>query len=135
MKRRWLVGTPGYLRWRYLWLAVLLLVAWPAVSWSHAHPDQRSPAPGAVLQQAPGKVTIHYTEDLEPAFSFIKVTGPEGHLVDREKSHVDKDNARRMTVPLKPAANGTYTVHWHAVARDGHTTEGQYQFKVAAGSE
>lgn len=110
--------------------AVALLLAWPLAALSHAHPEQRSPAPNASLQQAPEAVRIVFTEDLEGAFSTLKVVAENGQSVTDGASAVAADNPRLMQVALQPLAAGTYTVKWHAVARDGHTTAGEYTFQV-----
>lgn len=118
-------------RQRYWFILMLsLLVACPGVAWGHAHPEQMTPESNATLQQAPEAVKILFTEALEPAFSSLKVTGPQGHAVNQGDSQVDADNPNLLVAPLKSLGPGTYTVHWHVVSRDGHTTEGEYTFQV-----
>lgn len=122
---------PTLYRQRYtLLLALCLLLGCPAVAWSHAHPKQMTPAPDATLEKAPKQVKMLFTEDLEPAFSSLKVTDAQGHSVTAEHSQVDANQPKQMTVPLESLVPGTYTVHWHVVARDGHTTEGTYDFQL-----
>ena len=111
-------------------LMLALLITCPSLAWGHAHPEQMIPESNATLQQAPEAVTIHFTEALEPAFSSIEVTGPQGQVVNQGDSHVAADNPNVLVAPLKPLESGTYTVDWHVVARDGHTTEGEYTFQV-----
>lgn len=110
--------------------ALALLLAWPLAAWSHAHPEQQTPAPNASLQQAPESVRIVFSEDLEGAFSTLKVVAANGQSVTAGDSEVATDNPRLMQVALQPLAAGSYTVKWHAVSRDGHTTEGEYTFRV-----
>lgn len=118
-------------RQRYALLVMLcLLFALPGVAWGHAHPEQMTPAPNATLEQAPQQVTIHFTEELEPAFSTLKVTDAQGRSVNQGHSRVDSDKPKMMVAPLQSLEPGTYTVHWHVVARDGHTTEGEYTFQL-----
>lgn len=113
-----------------LLLALTLLCIWPATAWSHAHPKQRVPAAGATLQQAPSAVRIRFSEELEPAFSSLDVTDSQGDSVNQGHSRVEKGKPRLLVAPLKSLEHGTYTVHWHVVARDGHTTQGHYTFQV-----
>lgn len=89
-----------------------------------------TPQPNATLQLAPEAVTIHFTEALERAFSSIKVTDEQGHAVNQDDSKSDADNPHVLVAPLKSLEPGTYTVDWHVVSRDGHTTEGEYTFQV-----
>lgn len=111
-------------------MILLLLLAWPAVAWSHAHPEQMTPAPNAVLQQAPQQVTIRFSEDLEAPFSSLKVTNDQGQSVTKGPSQVAGDKPKVMSVALRSLQPGTFTVHWHVVAVDGHTTEGAYHFQL-----
>lgn len=127
MKTGMTVQTP---RRRIALAIVALLLVWPLAAWSHAHPEQLTPAPDASLQQAPEAVNIVFSEDLEGAFSSLKVAAADGDSVTAGSSTVSADKPRLMQVTLQPLAAGTYTVQWHAVARDGHTTEGSYTFTV-----
>lgn len=111
-------------------LTLCVLAALPGIALAHAHPEQRTPAANATLQQAPKQVKILFTEDLEAAFSTLKVTNAQGQSVNQGHSHVDDNNPRVMVASLKSLQPGTYTVHWHAVARDGHTTHGEYSFQL-----
>lgn len=111
-------------------LATMLLFLWPAAAWSHAHPEQRTPAPDTTLEQAPQAVKIVFSEELEAAFSTLTVFDANGQIVNKDDSRVAKDNLHVLVAPLKTLAPGSYTVKWHVVSRDGHTTEGQYLFQV-----
>ena len=46
---------------------------------------------------------------------------------------VDPSNKQEMDVKLKPLQAGTYTVKWHALSVDTHTTEGDFTFQVKKG--
>jgi len=35
-----------------------------------------------------------------------------------------------LKVPLKPLPPGTYTVDWHALSVDTHTTQGHFTFEI-----
>lgn len=118
-----------------LLLALALLIAWPGAAWCHAHPEQRTPAAEAKLEQAPKQVTILFSEALEPAFSSVKVTDDQGQSVNQGDSQVGADDPHLLVAPLQALEPGTYTVHWHAVSVDGHTTDGEYTFQVVAPGE
>lgn len=107
-----------------------LMIAWSGAAMAHAYPKKQKPVPNATLQEAPKQVAILFSEALEPAFSSLKVTNQQANTVNRGDSHVASDNPRRMVAPLQSLQPGIYTVHWHAVSVDGHTTEGQYQFSI-----
>lgn len=106
--------------------AVLSLTT--ASAWAHAHPKVMEPAADSV-GPAPAQISIRYTEGLEPKLSSIHVAGPSGD-VGTKASTVDSGDATHMTLALPALKSGVYTVHWVAVATDGHRTEGSYSFTV-----
>jgi methionine-rich copper-binding protein CopC len=75
-------------------------------------------------------VRVSFDGPLEPAFSSLTVTDANGKQVNAQKSTVDEHQPSVMTVPLPTLAAGHYTVHWVAVADDGHRTHGDYAFDV-----
>jgi methionine-rich copper-binding protein CopC len=64
---------------------------------------------------------------LEPSFSTVAVTGPNGARVDAGKAQI---SGNTMRVGLKATGAGTYHVHWHALSVDTHTTQGSFTFHV-----
>ena len=108
-------------------LAAALLMT-TASAWAHAHPKVMEPAADSV-GPAPAQVSIRYTEGLEPKLSSIHVASQSGPVVGKA-SVVDAADATHMTLALPALKPGSYTVHWVAVATDGHRTEGSYQFTV-----
>lgn len=105
--------------------AVLMLV--PAAADAHAFLDHASPLVGSTVQAAPHELTLWFTQNLEPAFSTVQVTGPSGARVDQGKPRI---SGNTMRVSIKPAGSGTYHVHWHALSVDTHTTQGSFTFHV-----
>ncbi|HEY3597249.1 MAG TPA: copper resistance protein CopC, partial [Paraburkholderia sp.] len=53
-----------------------------------------------------------------------------GKQINVEKAHVDPQQPTIVSVPLPVLTAGHYTVHWVAVAADGHRTHGDYSFDV-----
>ncbi len=105
--------------------AVLMLV--PAAADAHAHLDHARPPVGGTVQTAPHDVTIWFTQNLEPAFSTVEVTGPNGERANQGNPQI---SGNRMRVGIKAAGAGTYHVHWHAVSVDTHVTQGDFTFTV-----
>ncbi|WP_347557732.1 copper homeostasis periplasmic binding protein CopC [Robbsia sp. KACC 23696] len=108
----------------------LSLMGSASLAFAHAHPKTMTPAKDAVVDAAPADVAITYTEGLTARFSKIDVTDHAGQPVAAGPSTVDPKDSTRMSVPLKPLQPGAYTVHWVAVADDGHRTQGDYGFTV-----
>ena len=79
------------------------------------------------MNAAPREVSLTFTENLEPAFSTMEVTGPSGQRVDEGKPRIE---GKAMRVQLRGDQPGTYRVKWRVLSVDTHTTEGDFSFKV-----
>jgi methionine-rich copper-binding protein CopC len=99
----------------------------PTASQAHAFLDHASPLVGSTVGTAPHEVSLSFTQNLEPSFSTVEVTGPNGARVDAGKAQV---SGNTMRVGLKAAGAGTYHVRWHALSVDTHTTQGSFTFHV-----
>ena len=108
--------------------AASLFAAAPA--YAHAFLDHADPAVGSTVAASPPLVTLWFTEHIEPAFSTVTVTDAAARRVDLGNAHVPPDNPAELRVEMKPLPPGTYTVHWHVVSVDTHTTEGTFSFDV-----
>ncbi len=108
-------------------LAGLMLCAGPASA--HAFLKTANPAVGSTVQAAPNRITIEFTEGVEPRFSTIAVQDASGASVAAGDVKIQGDNTH-LAVDLKPLQPGTYKVIWHATAVDTHKTEGNYSFTV-----
>jgi methionine-rich copper-binding protein CopC len=108
---------------------VTLLALTLGSSGAHAHAflDHASPLVGSTVQTAPREVTLSFTQNLEPAFSTVQVTGPNGARVDEGKAQI---SGSTMRVGIKAVGPGAYHVHWHALSVDTHTTQGSFSFTV-----
>jgi len=95
---------------------------------AHAYLDHASPQVGSTVQTAPSELTLWFTQNLEPAFSTVEVTGPDGARIDEGKPQI---SGNTMRIAIKAAGAGAYRVHWHALSVDTHTTEGNFTFTVA----
>ncbi|HGJ5065089.1 TPA: copper homeostasis periplasmic binding protein CopC [Salmonella enterica subsp. enterica serovar Muenchen] len=98
---------------------------------AHAHLKNAEPAAESTVESAPGHLTLHFTEELEPEFSTASVTDSQGKTVTTEKAVVDNADKSALIIPLGDVLpSGKYTVNWHVVAVDGHKTKGDYTFTV-----
>ncbi|THD64532.1 copper resistance protein CopC [Phenylobacterium sp.] len=96
---------------------------------AHARLITGSPKNGATIA-APKALTLHYSEELVPAASSVKVAGPGGAAVATGPMGLDKTK-RIVTVPFTAAlAPGAYRVKWHMKTEDGHETDGDFGFNV-----
>ena len=104
-------------------------LAFASAAFAHVFPQKQEPAAGASVA-APSQVKITFDGPLEPAFSSLTITNAVGKQVNADKSLVDAHQPDVITVALPPLQAGRYTVHWVAVASDGHRTHGDYAFEV-----
>jgi len=104
-----------------------------AAAQAHAFLDHASPAVGSAVPTTPPALTLWFSQDLEPAFSSVTVTNQGGQRVDLGSARVPPGQPAELQVGLKPLPPGTYTVSWHVVSVDTHTTEGSFSFTVGGG--
>jgi copper resistance protein C len=107
---------------------VLMLAVVPS-AFAHAHPKKMAPAPDS-SGPAPAKITITFSEAIEPKFSSIRLTDESGKSVDPESSAPVPGDPATLTLAVPSLPAGTYVVHWANVSIDGHRLEGSYKFKV-----
>lgn len=106
-------------------LVVAALGAGPAHA--HAFLDHATPAVESTVTPQPQEISLSFTQNLEPSFSSVEVTGPNGARVDAGKAQISGNS---MRIGLKAAGPGTYHVHWRALSVDTHTTQGSFTFHV-----
>ena len=110
-------------------LAIALAAA-PAVL-AHANLASAEPAPNSVLNEAPARVVVRFTEPVEPGLSEIHVLDAGGGRVDDGESIHDPDDPAGLSVGLASLSDGTYTVAWRNVSTvDGHLVRGSFLFSV-----
>lgn len=109
-------------------LQALLILLCPAAS-AHIFPHHSEPAAGTRVA-APEQIRIWFDGDLEGAFSRITVKDSAGKQVDKADSRVDAADRKLLAVGLPRLGPGTYSVFWSVAARDGHRSQGDYQFSI-----
>ncbi len=117
---------------RWFWIiAVLVALLAAGVASAHADLKHSDPAENAVLDQAPARVTIEFTEPVEPNLSKIEVLFEDGTVVDGNDTTRDPNNTAVLYVSQTSSRTGTYIVSWRALSEaDGHVTSGSYVFSV-----
>ncbi|WP_237479925.1 copper homeostasis periplasmic binding protein CopC [Lichenibacterium dinghuense] len=112
-------------------LASALCLAASAPAFAHAHLKASTPASGASVAR-PGEIDLAFTEGVNPKFTGLSLSGPGGAPVSTGPARPGAGGDATLVVPVAgPLAPGTYKVDWHALATDGHKTEGSFSFTVA----
>lgn len=97
---------------------------------AHAFLDRSEPRVGATLPAAPVELKLWFTQEIEPAFSTVKVLDAQGKRVDKADVRVDLADHALLRVSLDALGPGVYTVVWRVVSVDTHVTEGDFAFRV-----
>ncbi|CAB3801924.1 copper homeostasis periplasmic binding protein CopC [Pararobbsia alpina] len=108
--------------------ATLALV--PVAAFAHGKLESAVPAAGSTVDTAPDMLRLTFNEDLEAAFSNVKVSDASGTAVSKEKAKVDASNRRVLTIALPKLSSGSYSVQWAVMTHDSHKTKGTYTFTV-----
>ena len=112
-------------------LLVTLLALMPVRVAAHANLAESDPAPNSVLDAPPDRITIRFTEAIEPGLSEIRVLDSRGGEVDLGDSALDPNDPTVMSVSVGTLDNGAYTVAWTNVSTvDGHRVRGAFLFSV-----
>jgi copper resistance protein C len=108
-------------------LAVLAL-AGAGVASAHATRIAADPADGAVVTQAPQRVSATFNETMQSGFAAMTVVGPDGNLWSEPDPQVQGAVLSVGVRPLGPA--GTYTVNYRVTSADGHVVAGSWRFEL-----
>ncbi|WP_025111151.1 copper homeostasis periplasmic binding protein CopC [Pseudomonas sp. H1h] len=104
---------------------------------AQAHPKLLSSTPAEGTDgAAPGKIELHFSENLLARFSGAKLVMTEmpgmAHSPMPMKARISagSDPKTMLVTPLDPLPAGTYKVEWRAVSSDTHPITGNVTFKV-----
>src|SRR5919199_5298306 len=110
-------------------LAFCLLLM-PVIVYAHAQLLHTEPADGAVLDKAPERVRLFFSEPIERDFFALEVYNQNRVRVDRHDARIAPDNMTVLEVSLPRLAAGTYSGAWRALSIDGHVVHGTFSFSV-----
>ena len=108
---------------------ILALVMSPRVL-AHAFLDHSTPAVGSQVRGSPASVSLWFTEELEPAFSSIRVFDAHGKEVDGADTAAVANDRTVLKVSLRRLEPGAYKVVWRVLSLDTHVSEGSFGFTV-----
>ena len=97
----------------------------------HAIVLESTPVHDAVLERAPGQVTLRFNSKLEKRFT--RITLAAGDRPPAPVALPGEDEASppdRIVIPLSSLAPGVYVLRYRVLAVDGHITEGALRFTV-----
>ncbi len=100
------------------------------LAYAHAFLDHAAPAVGSTVRTPPAQVKLWFTQQLEPAFSTLRVVDQSKKRIDRGDAKVDPGDPRILEVSVPALAPGRYRVVWRVLSADTHVTEGDFTFDV-----
>ncbi len=109
-------------------LCALMLAT--GVASAHSGLKRAEPASNSTVKRAPAEVKLHFTEQLEPAYSSVTVEDKNGVRVDEGDGRVDATDLFLLRASLTPLPSGTYSVVWRVLSIDSHVTEGRFTFDI-----
>jgi methionine-rich copper-binding protein CopC len=112
-------------------ISALLLLLCLGIGAAHAHAflDHSDPRVGNTVK-SPRIVSLWFTQNLEGSFSTIEVLDANGARMNVGNALVDAKDRKLLRVPVRALPAGTYTVKWHVLSVDTHTTDGNFTFRV-----
>ncbi|WP_019872933.1 copper resistance CopC family protein, partial [Sporichthya polymorpha] len=130
MRTQWWRPVATVLVANLLVLIAMVFLAGPAA----AHADLVGTAPRAdqVLEAAPGRVELVFSDSIDLNTSVVRIIEPNGATTDGlgPLSHLN-GAAESVTVDLPNSlSRGTRTVVYRVVSTDGHPVQGSFRFSV-----
>ncbi|OON79303.1 hypothetical protein B1H18_14670 [Streptomyces tsukubensis] len=117
--------------------AFLTLLTGAGSASAHAALVGSDPKQGAVVEQAPQRVTLTFSEKIAVSDDSVRVLDPAGKRVDTGKlSDLSSGSKARYRVELHSGLpNGTFTVTYQVISADSHPVSGAYTFSIGAASK
>ncbi|MFE6334082.1 copper resistance CopC/CopD family protein [Streptomyces sp. NPDC057806] len=112
--------------------AGLLLAGAGPVS-AHAVLTGSDPQQGAVVEQAPDRVSLTFSEEVALSDDSVRVLAPDGKRVDAGEPAATGGSTYAVELD-GGLADGTYTVSYQVVSADSHPVAGAFTFSVGAPS-
>ncbi|MEU0582210.1 copper resistance protein CopC [Streptomyces sp. NPDC006132] len=114
--------------------AACALLAGAGPASAHAAVTGSDPAQGAVVDKAPARITLTFSEQVAMSDDSLRVLDPEGKRVDLGKP--SDVSGTTYAVRLRSGlSDGTYTVAYQVVSADSHPVSGAYTFSIGAPSK
>ena len=114
---------------RVLLLVSMLLLLVPSIAMAHSKLETAVPDFDSVVTTSPEAVELTFNETIEP-ISNLKLLDAAGEEIAIEKATVQGPVLRAAIT--EPLINGSYSVKWTIVGKDGHAVNGEYSFTVDA---
>ena len=110
---------------------ILALLALPGVALAHAYLERSSPAGNTIVESAPTRIQLWFTERPELRFSEVTLYTADGQKLAHGPLSIAPDDPRSVVFDVGTVPHGTYTVAWKTLsADDGHVAAGAFAYAV-----
>ena len=77
------------------------------------------------------KISLWFTQAPQMSGTSVRIVPEGGEPLDAGKAKADPNDGKLVELALSAALDpGKYAVHWRAMAQDGHTVRGDFEFTV-----
>ncbi|BDX32366.1 hypothetical protein TUM20985_29130 [Mycobacterium antarcticum] len=111
-------------------IALVLSLLGAGIAAAHTALVDSDPARDANLTSSPTAILLTFSEDINPAFATVVVSGADGRNWVSGSPKVEGPRLTAVVGPNRPAT-GVYTVGYRVVSTDGHPVTGSYTFTIA----
>ncbi len=101
---------------------------------AHAELLTSDPQPGQVLDSAPTRITLTFTESVEISLGAIRLFDGTGATIDISPARHREGQGDVVDVDLPDLANGSYVVDWRVVSSDSHPVHAAFTFQIGPDS-
>jgi copper transport protein len=122
----------------WLIMAVTLLVGSAAPASAHAYLERTNPADGSVIQRAPDRLALYFSEHVVLEATTIEVVDGDGRVIKLDGLALETDEPDDTEAPAVVTASlpdlprDAYRVRWSTLSSDDlHRTSGLFVFGVA----
>ncbi|WP_432041378.1 copper resistance CopC/CopD family protein [Streptomyces cadmiisoli] len=110
-----------------------LLFAGAAPASAHAALTGSDPQQGAVVDKAPARISLSFSEPVSVTDDSLRVLGPKGERADTGPATAVSGTTYAVKLH-SGLPDGTYTVTYQVVSADSHPVAGAYTFSIGAPS-
>jgi copper transport protein len=116
-----------------LFIVGIIFIAWAGVKPVQAHALllRSIPPANAMLDSAPAKLELFFTEDISPRLIKINLKGSDGRNMRLSDTALAAGDATHLIGTLPALPDGAYLIIWQVrSASDGHQSDGTFPFVV-----
>ena len=110
-------------------VAFILALLAPGLAFAHAALIESQPADGSVVETAPERFVLDFTEPVSPLV--LRLVGADGSVRLLENYEA---RGKAVVVETPALAGGTHVLSWRVVSEDGHPIGGSVVFSIGAPS-